>query len=87
MLHQALLFKKQRIEKRKELPRLLQRKPDSAVGVGHAALARGEPVAQAVFVAAVSVFAFEVMQQGNKDHDAEGPFRQKAWPFAQSILL
>ena len=27
------------------------------------------------------------MQQGNKDHGAARPFRQKARPFAQSILL
>ena len=29
----------------------------------------------------------KVVQQGNKDHGAARPFRQKAQPFAQSILL
>ena len=41
-------------------------------------LARGEPIAQAVFVAAVGVLALEVMQQGHKDHGCKGPFRCRA---------
>ena len=40
----------------------------AAVRVRHGALAGDHPVSQAVFVAAVGIFAFEVMQQGNKDH-------------------
>ena len=59
----------------------------AAVRVRHGALARGKPVAQPGLVAAVIILAQKVVQQGNKDHGAARPFRQKARPFAQSILL
>ena len=50
-----------------------------------AALAAAEP--DVYKRQAVIILAQKVVQQGNKNHGAARPFRQKARPFAQSILL